>query len=208
MRFTIPILLASLLFLVPQPGAAQNKDQEATANRIAQIQREIERLHKEMARLRNKEMARLRTDMLRTDLGELEPVARRKGDLENLEVRLQLAMLREELQKLQPVDPIKTGIRVSCTLEVRPVRGRMIPSYSPYGEGATVRIVAARDRKIVAEGKTDESSSVTLAVPPGKYFVEIIPRLASWPFASSGEVTVEEGQIAGLAMMIHSVVLK
>ncbi len=37
----------------------------------------------------------------------------------------------------------------------------MIPEFIAYGEGATIRIVAAKDKKILAEGKTDPWGEVT-----------------------------------------------
>lgn len=195
MRYS-PFLIVALIISVARPSAAQNKEEGATAKRIAEIQRDIRGLEKEMARIR-------------AEMVEPDPAGKRKAafEKETRELQIRMAILRAELRKIQPEAPIKTGVRVHCNLEVTPVRGRMIPRFAPYGEGATIRILTPKERKILAEGKTDSSSSVTLAVPPGKYLLEVNPRFAS----ASGppiEVTVEKDRVTALGVIITSSVIK
>lgn len=198
MRFCLPFAIVVFLILVAQPSAAQVKvkDLEAKAERIAAIEKQLRSLSDEITRLRE-------------EMSLSDPAAKRKGNLEKeiRDLQISIALLQSELRRLQPVEPIKTGVTVSVTLQVTTVRGRMIPQYRPYGEGATIYLLTAKDQKIVAEGKTDGSSSVTLPAPPGKYLLEVIPRLASRP-GNQFEVTVEKDQVTGMAVMIRSIVLK
>ncbi len=110
MHFYFPFLFVSLIVLLAQPSAAQNKDAAATAKRIAEIQRQLRGLDKELAHL----IAELR---------QTDPVGQRKpsgikNELQDVQVRF--ALLRAELRELQPPakSNIKTGVNVSCTLQI------------------------------------------------------------------------------------------
>ncbi len=191
--FLFSFLFVSLIVLLAQPSAAQNKDAAATAE-IAEIQERLRGLDKELAHL----IAELR---------ETDPVGQRKpsgikNELQDVQVRF--ALLRAELRELQPPakSNIKTGVNVSCTLQITQVRGKMIPEFIAYGEGATIRIVAAKDKKILAEGKTDPWGEVTLAVPPGKHLLEFIPRSKFESFGPPIEVTVEKEKMTPVAVVI------
>jgi hypothetical protein len=52
MRFLFPCLLVSLIVVVAQPSAGQDKDEAAKAKRIAEIQKEIQELQGRIVRLR------------------------------------------------------------------------------------------------------------------------------------------------------------
>jgi hypothetical protein len=194
MRFYFPFIIVSLIVLIAQPSAAQNKDEEATAKRIAEIRRELRGLEKGLAQLRAEQMER-------------DPVAQRKpsgiqGELQEAQIRI--GLLRAELRTLQPPakSNIKTGVKVSCTLQITSVRGKKIPEFTEYGEGATIRILAAKDKKILAEGTTDAWGEVVLAVPPGKHLLEFTARAKFEAVGAPIEVTVEKEKVTAVSVII------
>lgn len=198
MRFYFPFLILSLIIVVAQPSAAQNKDEGATAKRIAEIERESQGLQKEFAQLR-------------VELTKPQPDARRPAEIQReiQEVLIRFAELRAEMRKLQPAAKPKTGVNVSCSLQLTPVRGRMIPlPITPYQDGATIRILAAKVKKILVEGKTDPFGHVFLAVPPGKHLVVVLLGSNTAPFMPPIEVTVEKDKESAVAFLISGVSLK
>ena len=192
MRYGAPFCVITLL-LVAWPSPAQDKEAEAKAKRIAAIQARIQSLQIEISELQ-------------AERRNSDPIVRQESFLEKKIQRLQieLALLRADLRELQPVEPIKTGVSVHVTLTVTPVRGRMIPELHPYGAGATIRVLDAMGKKMVAEGKTDERSRAVVAVPPGKYVVEVLPRLGASP-VNSVEVTVEKERVTPVSITVPSV---
>jgi hypothetical protein len=93
-------------------------------------------------------------------------------------------------------DPkITTGVAGVCWLQFIPgVQGAKTPAPTRY-EGATVQIFPLKGKKAVAEGKSNDSGGFRIAVKPGKYRVEVVPRDKSVGAASPIEVTVEEGKL-------------
>jgi hypothetical protein len=91
---------------------------------------------------------------------------------------------------------------VGCSLEVIPgVDGAKVPQPTPY-DGATIRILSTKDKRILAEGKTDRSGGVTMAAPPGRHLLEVIPRSKGEAVQSPIEVTVENEKLTGVEITI------
>jgi hypothetical protein len=114
-----------------------------------------------------------------------------------------LERLKVRINPFTDATRFNSGVHVSVTLQIDPVRGKTPPSITkPYGEGAIVRILDAQTKKVLAEGKTNASGHVYVPAPPGKHLLELI---TGPPGSGAGppiEVTVEKDKEAAVGFLV------
>jgi hypothetical protein len=98
---------------------------------------------------------------------------------------------------------IKTGVQGVCLLQLVPGQPDTKPPEPTGHQGATVRVLAAKGDRVLAEGKTNASGRFRIAVQPGEYRLQVVPRGLTPEAPTLTPITVQKGKLTEVKIILR-----